>query len=395
MLRIFRCASLAYVLLAWSAVAACKTVPAPPARSTTRAMWVTRWDFKTKDDVLRIADSCAQLGLNTINFQVRGNATAFYRSKLEPWAEQFDFADPGFDPLATMLEAAHAKGIRVNAWANVTPAWYGMTPPKDKSHVWNAHPEWLWYDQHGKRQAFSEKFYVSLNPCLPEVRKYLVDVMRDIVSRYPIDGLHLDYIRFPNEDPAIPKGSKIDYPRDAQTLALFAKDTGKTPEQDPSAWNRWRTDRVTELVRAIRKMTRETKKNVELSAAVGALPENAITHFQDAKGWLAEDLVDAVYPMNYTDDPKEYERRCAYWQSVAGNHRVVMGVYFEKGDTGVLTEELGYALRTFRGFAIFAYSSLFESPNDAVDRPDPASKAKRDQRGKAMAPVLQDLARAP
>src|SRR5438552_13342777 len=51
MLRIFRCASLAYVLLAWSAVAACKTVPAPPARSTTRAMWVTRWDFKTKDYV--------------------------------------------------------------------------------------------------------------------------------------------------------------------------------------------------------------------------------------------------------------------------------------------------------------------------------------------------------
>src|SRR5437660_9113777 len=104
MLRIFRCASLAYLLLASSAVAACKTVPAPPARSTTRAMWVTRWDFKTKDDVLRIAESCAQLGLNTINFQVRGNATAFYRSKLEPWAEQFDFADPGFDPLATMLE---------------------------------------------------------------------------------------------------------------------------------------------------------------------------------------------------------------------------------------------------------------------------------------------------
>lgn len=77
-----------------------------------------------------------------------------------------------------------------------------------------SHPEWSWYDRYGNRQPLNSGFYVSINPCLPQARKHLVEVCREIVSQYEIDGLHLDYIRFPNEKPVI---NGEEYPRDKVT----------------------------------------------------------------------------------------------------------------------------------------------------------------------------------
>lgn len=372
------------VLLSSPASGACQTAAVKTPRASEHAMWVTRWDYKSAADCRAIAENCKSIGIDTILFQVRGNATAFYRSSFEPWAEQFGFKDPGFDPLATMIEEAHARGLRLVAWVNVVPAWYGPVAPTDPAHVYNKHPEWLWYDQKGKRQAFSEKFYVSLNPCLPEVRAYLTDVIGEIAARYAIDGVHLDYMRFPNESPAIPTGSGIDYPRDAKTLGLFTKATGQTPEKDAAAWNRWRTDMITELVRQIRARLRKEKPSIEVSSAVGAKRENALLHFQDASAWLAQDLVDAVYPMNYSGDLKVFAQRCDTWAQSARGERVVMGIMFDKGDAATLRAEVQRALDQFQGFSIFAYSSLFPSPNDAIDRPDEAVRTKRDALLKAV-----------
>src|SRR5215470_13076760 len=100
-------------LAAGSSVLACETtVDMVRPRPLQRAMWVTRFDYRTRDDVLQIVRDCKSAGINTILFQVRGNATAFYRSSYEPWAEQLGGRDPGFDPLATAIEAAHQSGLR-------------------------------------------------------------------------------------------------------------------------------------------------------------------------------------------------------------------------------------------------------------------------------------------
>jgi uncharacterized lipoprotein YddW (UPF0748 family) len=369
-------------------------IPAPaaviPPRDSEHAMWVTRWDYKTPADLTRIAERCREAGIDTILFQVRGNATAYYRSTIEPWAEQFDFKDPGFDPLALMIEAAHGRGMRLVAWVNVVPAWYGPVAPKSPAHVWNKHPEWSWYDQKGKRQAFSEKFYVSLNPCLPEVRAYIVSVIEEIVANYAIDGLHLDYMRFPNESPATPAGSGVDYPRDSKTLAIFEKATGKKPDADRVAWDSWRTAQVTQLVRQIRAMVNARKPAVELTSAVGPIRANALTHFQDSDRWLAEDLVDGLYPMNYAADPKVFAQRCAAWKSAPKDKRIVMGVMFEKAKSDALRAEVQQALDEFNGFAVFAWGSLFETPNDAVDRPEPAARAARDALRQVVMPWLRE-----
>ncbi len=376
-------------LALWSA--ACESIPLPKGRPVTRAMWVTRFDYQTADDIERIVQSCQQAGCNTILFQVRGNATAFYRSSYEPWAEQFNYTDPGFDPLEVALKAAHGRNLKLLAWVNVMPAWWGTEPPRDAKQIYNKKPEWAWYDKGGKRQPLADKFYVSLNPCLPEVREYLVGVIEDIIGRYPIDGLHLDYIRFPN-DP-VSGTTSADYPRDKQTLGLFQAETGKTPESAPEEWNRWRTEQITELVRAIRRKTHEYKPSLEISAAVGPVPEDAKSrHFQDVRAWLDQKLVDALYPMNYTRDPKVFEERVELWKNFAGRTPVVMGVRIDD-DIETDRAQLETALRTFRGYAMFAYSSLFDSPNAALDKQDEAARDRRALRRKALLPQLDVLSR--
>jgi uncharacterized lipoprotein YddW (UPF0748 family) len=375
----------------------CRGIEPPRMRTTVRALWVTRFDFKTRADVETIIENAAHAGINRILFQVRGNATALYRSSIEPWAEQFGFQDPGFDPLAVAIELAHARGIELHAWVNVVPAWWGKTPPSDPKQVYNAHPDWLWYDQNGKRQELSERFYVSLNPCLPEVRKYIVSVLRDIAGRYGIDGLHLDYLRFPNEAPATPAGSGLDYPRDARTSALFEADTGKRPDQDPAAWKRWRTAQITTLLQEIRYMLKSTRTQVELSAAVGPVPERALhEHFQDSQAWIEARLLDTLYPMNYASTLEAFAERSVPWKAIesGGKVDVVMGVRIGAADVKLQRELLASALRSFDGFAMFAYASLWDSPGDELEKQDEATRAARAALRKELVPILKDMARS-
>ena len=374
---------------------------APQARlvQPTRAIWVTRFDYKTADDVTRIITNCADAGFNAVLFQVRGNGTAFYHSNLEPWADELGGSDPGFDPLELACDLAHQRHVQLHAWVNVMPAWRGKTPPTSPEQLYNKHPEWFWYDQYGHRQALSS-FYVSLNPCLPEVRAYLVAVMRDLVSRYDVDGLHLDYIRFPNEPPATPRGSDIDYPRDGRTLALFHDETGLAPDDDPAAWNRWRTDQVTRLMAAIHEMMRDTRPDAALTAAVGSVPKRALHHFQDSQTWLRRGLLDAVVLMDYTDSPEVFRQRIEPWLAEGFEQPVVPGLWFgrHKGKTpgqaaGVVAEQIRIARELTGDFCVFAYSALFDSNDQELTTQDQRQREIRRIRREVLLPLLRSLAR--
>jgi uncharacterized lipoprotein YddW (UPF0748 family) len=336
-----------------------------PPRMTgpIRAVWVTRFDYKTPEDVSRIIDNCKQVGFNTVIWQVRGNATAFYPSKIEPWAEQFDFKDPGFDPLALACREAHDRKMQIHAWANVVPGWRGTKPPSDPRQVYNAHPEWFWYDQHGKRQPLTS-FYVSLNPCLPEVREYIVSVFREIVTNYDLDGLHMDYIRFPSEPPAIPAGSGIDYPRDEKTLALYKKATGLTPDENTESWKRWRTEQVTQLVADIHDMMRQARPRAALSAAVGAERAESLAFFRDEDTWIKRKLIDGAFPMNYKRDLATFKTGLTRWLPPGKEIPLIPGMWFDdrlKGEEGVSVarQQIEYAIANTGNVCVFAYASLF------------------------------------
>jgi uncharacterized lipoprotein YddW (UPF0748 family) len=208
-------------------------------------------------------------------------------------------------------------------------------------------------DQKGRRQPLN--WYVSLNPCLPEVRQYLVKIMAEIATRYRVDGIHLDYIRFPTDQS--PRG--VDYPHDKKTLALFRAATGKTPQQSKSAWTQWRTGQVTQLLRDIRTMLRRSAPEVKLTAA--CLPD--IEHarrdtFQDAPQWLREGLIDSVVVMNYTADTRLFQKRQETWRRVGGNRAAAgLGVYMHKNPQTTL-EQVQLAHGWGAGFVLFSNNVL-------------------------------------
>ena len=355
------------------------------ADRTIRAIWVTRWDYKTPHDIVAIMDNARSSGFNTVLFQVRGNGTVLYRSRIEPWASELGGRDPGFDPLDVACREAHRRGLALHAWANVVPGWRGKKPPTDRRQLYHAHADWFWRDATGRRQPLG--WYNSLNPCYPEVRQYIASVMREIVAGYPVDGLHMDYIRFPNEwNASYPKGASVpDYPRDPRTLAMFRRATGQTPESNPAAWNAWRTEQVTRLVRDIRTTVKRARPKVMLTAAVNPLPDHAKqTHFQDTLAWIDQRLIDAVFPMNYDRTAAGFRERLDTWAPVCGRMPVVMGIMFDQRDSGLVVEQLRQTPRTGGHFAAFAYNSMFE-------RLDGQGRARTDQQSASRSALRRDV----
>ena len=327
--------------------------PDPSTVWPPHAIWVVRQPYHSPGEIAALMEQCKQAGFNTVLFQVRGEATAHYRSKIEPFAYEYR-GDPGFDPLEVACREAHRRGLALHAWINVMPAWNGDKPPPDTRHIYYQRPDWFWYDQRGQRQPLG--WYVSLNPCWPEVRKYLVSVCGEIVTKYPVDGLHLDYIRFPTD--RNPNGR--DYPYDSKTLALYKRATGKRPQDSAWSWSKWRTDQVTQLVREIRYMMRRKAPTVKLTAACTPnLDEARKYHFQNAPPWVREGLIDLAFVMNYSAKTQAFRQRQAAWRREAGGHRVAVGIgaYLHKTPQTTL-DQLALAESWGDGYGLFSNNVL-------------------------------------
>jgi uncharacterized lipoprotein YddW (UPF0748 family) len=349
-------------------LASCQAAPSAPE---TRAIWVTRFDYRTEEDVRTIVGNCASLRANAILFQVRGSCDAYYRSEIEPRAEGLA---GDFDPLATALAEAKKRGIALHAWINVLPAWRGKEPPADEAHVWHRRPDWILVGRDGEPQALNEH-YVALNPMLPEVRAHVAKVAAEIAAKYAVDGIHLDYIRFYTDDGK-------DYSYDERSLALFGMVSGGTPDAKPELWSWFRRECVTETVREIRKAVR-----VPLSAAVFPGVEGRRKVHQDAERWAREGLVDALYPMAYAADGEKFrgyleESRFAGAVTTRDGEplrargprvRVVPGVGVFRHATA---EETARQLAAVRSCALFAYASFFASRDGSAKDADELRAAR-------------------
>jgi len=263
-------------------------------------VWVARFHWQTADDLAEIVADVKAMGANAIFFQVRGEADAFYASRSEPWSARLTGTlgrDPGWDPLQVMLDRAHAAGLEVHAWINTYSAWRGESPPphSQPEHVLNAHPDWVAVDSAGNPRPPGAE-YVALSPGNPAVQQHILDVVVDVVSRYDVDGVHFDYVRY----------SGRDFSYDAVTKQRLA-----SPTDNPRGLSRadWQREQVTELVRRAHATVKAIKPRVQVSAAVWGVYRNPWgwpikntgydTYCQDSRGWLREGIVDFVVPMTY------------------------------------------------------------------------------------------------
>ncbi len=332
-----------------------------------RAVWVARFHYQRPDDIRTIMRNIRRLGLNTVLWQVRGNGTALYRSEIEPWSEEYGYADPGFDPLELAVREAHANGLRIEAWMNVMPGWRGPKPPPIPNQLYHTRPGWFLYDSQGRRQPLAsgsaEPFYLILNPCLPQVREYIVGIAREIVTRYEVDGLHLDYVRYAWD--TTPNARQL-YPRDARTLAIYRTQTGLHPDDDPRAWDDWRANQLTRLVADIRGMLIRSRPHVTLTAATWADPRRGYQDFfQDSVNWLRSGLLDGAYPMAYAANLSDFEANINAYQQLAAPARIIPGIgVYKHTSTGQTAAQIARCRQWNSGFALFSYDSLHATAGD-------------------------------
>jgi uncharacterized lipoprotein YddW (UPF0748 family) len=351
-----------------------------PRLPQVNALWVTRFDYSTPEDVRRIVDNVAEAGFTDVFFQIRGNGTAFYNSRLEPHAYELSGGkvpmlgtDPGWDPLQQAIDSARRHELRVHAYMNVLPGWKGLEdPPAGAKQLWTEHPDWFMVDSLGKKMLPTSGWYSFLNPVLPEVRAHLRGIVTELCA-YDVDGIHLDYIRYPHDYRLV---ASQHYPNATDEELLRHAEFSYDPVSQAELFNEYgwdvsreqitqfRCDSVTRVVRDLSYvMQLERPGDCLLTASVMGNPvEGKHTAYQDSGGWAREGLVDWVVQMNY--GTKSFNNYLDAMKTSAGRRRfrssVVVGIYC-KNDIDVLLEQIDTVRASdCRGLAVFSYSFLFD-----------------------------------
>ncbi len=277
-----------------------------------RAVWVAtvdNIDFPTKKglseneqrrELTAIVELAKTLRLNAIIFQVRPMADAVYRSQLEPWSE-FLTGQMGkgqdFDPLEFLIAEAHKRGILVHAWFNPYRAYHPAAKTISDDHVSRKQPSIV--RQYGK--------YMWLDPTDKAAREESLAVIKDVVRRYDIDGVHFDDYFYPyaENDAA---GKRIEFPDDANWNEYLKTATGQFGR--PLSRDEWRRANVNTFIESVGREIKRIKRDVVFGVSPFGIwqpvPEKGITGFNsyaelyaDSRKWLQDGTVDYLSPQLY------------------------------------------------------------------------------------------------
>jgi uncharacterized lipoprotein YddW (UPF0748 family) len=348
------------------------------AQEETRAIWVVRYSLTSTGSVDRVVEIATQMNANTLLVQIRGRGDAYYLSDLAPRAEEMESKPRDFDPFTRMIERAHAQGLEVQAWINVYLVWSAGRPPRSALHVVNAHPEWIAVRSDGQKlvEMVPEEFQeekiegMYLAPGNPEVRRHLRDIVREIVTRYNVDGIHLDYVRNPQPDVGYDAGTRTAFMREFgidparfagspdSTLLVRVGEAGMTDLR--ARWMQWQRDQVTAFVRDVRNDLDLINPKLKLTAAVIADQTAALNRYlQEWPSWLRDGLVDAAIPMTYSPNTTTVVRQLSAARSIPTQHHLYAGI-------GIYNESARDAADKIRrarqmgvdGIALFSYDAL-------------------------------------
>jgi uncharacterized lipoprotein YddW (UPF0748 family) len=338
-----------------------------------RALWVVRDALTTPDDIDRCIDFAAQTRFHILFLQVRGRADAYYQSSLEPPAADLRYPIQDFDPLEYAIARAHAAGIEVHAWINVYYVWSngGVAPPE--GHVVGQHPDWLVTDSEGIRadQRSVDDWKSSgiegyfLSPFSVPARRHIVSVVADLIEHYAVDGIHLDYVRFPGAEYGFAMGARTRFALEwgFDPAELYRNRTGVSSVVGPvataaldSLWAARRAQQVDSLIVELRAVTGETP----LSAAVVANPRSALEEKgQDWVGWVHRRWVDFVVPMAYNYRPEELLGWAQIVHNTIGRERMLVGLAVYGGRDAYVDRSINILrVDDVAGFAIFSYNVL-------------------------------------
>lgn len=271
---------------------------------------------RQQKELCDILDRLKAANFNTVLLQTRLRGDMIYPSAIETFAESltgYTGRNPGYDPLAFAIEECHKRGMELHAWIVTIPAGNArQVKLQGRNSV----------VQKNRKICKLYKGNWYLDPGNPETKEYLSRIVKEITTRYDIDGIHFDYIRYPEQAENFP---------DKDTYRKYGK--GKELKQ-------WRRDNITDIVRRLYADIKAIKPWVKVSSSpIGKYRDtnrypsrgwNAYhVVYQDAQKWLKEGIHDALFPMMYFQGNNFYPFALD-WKENCGNRWVVpgLGIYF-------------------------------------------------------------------
>ncbi len=189
-----------WICVLWCVAAFAALAQEHPKREFRGAWLSTAWQQQfversaesNKQALMELLDGLQQVGINAVVFQVRPQADAFYASEIEPWSRHLTgeagvAPAPYWDPLQFMIEQCHERNIELHAWLNPYRVTLSTGEQLPEGHIYHRQPE-LFLTYGGK---------IYFDPGLPESRKHILRVVKDIISRYDVDAIHMDDYFYP------------------------------------------------------------------------------------------------------------------------------------------------------------------------------------------------------
>ncbi|MBW4665206.1 MAG: family 10 glycosylhydrolase [Chroococcus sp. CMT-3BRIN-NPC107] len=343
----------------------------PISQPEIRAMWLDRGTIiraGSEQGLAKVFDKLAAAGINTVFLETVNAGYPIYPSQVAPKANPLV---KGWDPLASGVKLAHERGIELHAWVwafavgNQRHNTLVNLPANYPGPVIAAHPDWASYDNRGSLFPLGQN-KPFLDPANPQARKYLIDLCNEIAQRYKIDGLQLDYIRYPFQDPGADRTYGYGKVSRQQFRQLTGVDPTKISPRDRVLWQKWtnfRTAQVDSFVAQVAQQLRKTRPNIIMSVAVFPLPEHDRLNKlqQHWEVWAQRGDVDLIIPMTYALDTYRFARLAQPWISSLklGSALVVPGIRLFNLASPIAVDQIQLARDLpISGYALFAVENL-------------------------------------
>jgi uncharacterized lipoprotein YddW (UPF0748 family) len=338
---------------------------APAQIAPIRGVWMTSNDADTLRDRAKLQAALTQLhqlNFNTLYPVVWNAGYAFYPSAVAQRQKIQSFTYTGLDGqdiLADITQRAHALGMLVVPWFE-----FGfMAPPSSELAL--QHPDWLTQRRDGSQTSVSDAGEVVwLNPFLPEVQKFISDLVLEIISQYPVDGIQFDdHMSLPNE-----------FGYDRATLALYTKETKKAAPSNPqdAAWVKWRADKITAFMTQLRNAVKAAKPNALFSVSPNYYDFAYKLHLQDWLTWVRRGIVDELIVQVYRSDLSSFIEQISRSELQETQQKIPTGIGILAGlrskpvaigqieTQGQATQERGL------GISFFYYETLWNGGSELV-----------------------------
>ncbi len=292
-----------------------------------RGVWLTTvggYDWPDKKDnantqkqkLRSLIRKIREAGCNVVFFQVVSNMDAMYPSAILPWSHVITGTqgqDPGYDPLTEAINACREQGLEIHAWLNPLRAGH-ISLERSPRHVVKEHPEWI--------QLYGSNYF--LDPALPEVRQHLAAIVTELMTRYDLDGIHMD-------DYFYPDGLQADE-KQWNDSTSFALSGGGTDKEE------WRYRNIDACVKAICDATHAARPEALFGISPAGRLENTLKLYADPRRWVAQGTVDYLVPQIYWPHghrTADFKLVLDSWKDIVGDVPLYCGLAaYRLGETG-------------------------------------------------------------